>query len=295
MAASTPEYNSYSLALPMIGGGFNDLSPRPKSLTVVNAVVNGGVTLFSQNTGSFNGSTTWLTTPSNAEFVFGTGDFFVRVWVYSAAATGGGVNSDKLLFGSFSSTPNMAFFLTNDALKPAFWDGTTQRTSSISVPANTWTQVEFTRRSGVFSIFVGGSVGYSASHSVNFTAGGTYYIGGHAGSNTRYLSGRLKDLVVAKGVGHSAPRVTDGPLTYVRFPDYSTAAISVGNTVSVAGNGPGDYVAIIDATTKELVRLADPDVDGNWTASVPAGEYYALYFGDGCQPICHGPYTLTAA
>lgn len=71
--------------------------------------------------------------------------------------------------------------------------------------------------------------------------------------------------------------------------------VTIGNNVTVSGNGAGDCVAIIDATTKTLVKLVEPDTSGNWTDDMPEGEYYALYFGDGCQPICHGPYTLTAS
>lgn len=100
---------------------------------------------------------------------------------------------------------------------------------------------------------------------------------------------------------HSSGRCGVGArnlLTTFSFANFSItqefAQVSIGSNLTVSGNGAGDFVAIIDATTKGLVKLVEPDINGDWAASVPEGEYYALYFGAGCQPIAHGPYTLTA-
>jgi len=96
----------------------------------------------------------------------------------------------------------------------------------------------------------------------------------------------MQDVRVIKGLGIYASDFTP--------PARLTLDATASGNLTVSGNGAGDYVAIIDVTTKELVKLVEPGTGGDWTADVPEGEYYALYFGDGCQPICHGPYTITA-
>lgn len=70
--------------------------------------------------------------------------------------------------------------------------------------------------------------------------------------------------------------------------------VSVSGNLTVSGNGAGDYVALLDATTKKLVKLVEPATNGDWTVKVLEGDYYVIYFGDGCQPIAHGPYTVSA-
>jgi len=64
---------------------------------------------------------------------------------------------------------------------------------------------------------------------------------------------------------------------------------------STAKKGDGaavDAVLIRDATTGAHVVKVTPAADGTWSAYVQAGDYYITYAADGCQPICHGPYTI---
>lgn len=70
---------------------------------------------------------------------------------------------------------------------------------------------------------------------------------------------------------------------------------TLSGTVTVSGNGGADQVVIRSASNRQLVALATPDeTTGDWSASVPPGDYDISYFAPNCQPICHGPYTVTA-
>lgn len=149
----------------------------------------------------FDGVDDYVTVPSSSALQLGTGDFTVECWVNTTPPPGGGVTMDKAIFGGFFS-PNtpMFFFLTNALNAPALWNGTTQVTSSISVPTNTWTHVAWVRYRNVLSIFVNGIVGVSVSnYTTNFNSAGTNFIGKSDADNTRYYKGYLSNLRIIKG------------------------------------------------------------------------------------------------
>lgn len=69
---------------------------------------------------------------------------------------------------------------------------------------------------------------------------------------------------------------------------------AIAGNVIVAGNGGADQVVIRDWTTRELAKIVVPASNGDWEAEVPEGQYDLTYFAANCQPVCHGPYTVTA-
>jgi len=74
---------------------------------------------------------------------------------------------------------------------------------------------------------------------------------------------------------------------------YAAANIS-GNCI-VSGNGGAEQVVIRDANTRVTLGIVTPDeATGDWSASVPPGDYDITYFAPNCQPVCHGSYTVTA-
>lgn len=74
----------------------------------------------------------------------------------------------------------------------------------------------------------------------------------------------------------------------------STLLGGIGNNATTQAGGAVALVSIHNHTTKELVATATPATNGDWTASVPPGTYDISYWADGCRPVTHGPYTVTA-
>lgn len=66
-----------------------------------------------------------------------------------------------------------------------------------------------------------------------------------------------------------------------------------GNATKSAG-GAVDQVVIREWTTRALVEIVTPASNGDWTTEINPGQYDITYFAADCQPICHGPYTVTA-
>lgn len=136
----------------------------------------------------------------DARTAFGTGDFTVEAWVYpTQPPPGGGATYDAGVFGHFG-TPPMFFFLTNNTYRPAVWDGTAQRTGSISVQPYCWSHISWSRRNGTLFMHVNGQLCYQAAYTSNFTSTSACYSGGHFGTNDRYYKGYLA-VRVTRGVG----------------------------------------------------------------------------------------------
>ena len=157
------------------------------ALTSYSATTYGG-------SGSFNGSSNYLTTPSSAGYQFGTGDFTVEAWVYMTAAQNGAIIDTR---GSTLGIP-WAFYI--DASRfPYFYDGINVQTSNVAVTLNTWTHVVAVRSSGTLSIYVGGQRGYNASMGTTMNPNATVYIGGQNFLAPAYFSGNIANLRVVKG------------------------------------------------------------------------------------------------
>lgn len=58
-------------------------------------------------------------------------------------------------------------------------------------------------------------------------------------------------------------------------------------------NNKIDKVIITNYITNQLVEVIIPDINGNWNTTIVAGQYSIIYFSEGQQPICHGPYTVS--
>ena len=183
----------------------------------------------------FDGTGDYLSTPNNAAFQFGTGDFTVECWVNKPTASNGAIVDVR---ATLTAVP-WAFYV--DASNyPYFYDGTSY-TSTVAIVNNSWNHIVAVRTSGVLKIFVNGVQGYSASFTNTLNASGTLTIGGTAAYTTGYIS----NLRIVKGTAVYTTTFTPptSPLTAIantslltcqsnRFIDNSTNNF----TLTVNGN-----------------------------------------------------------
>jgi hypothetical protein len=218
--------NFANVSLLLHGDGTNgsttiiDSSQSPKTMTAVgNAQITTAQSKFGGASILFDGSGDRITTPSNSDFAFGTGDFTVEAWVQEGARV---QYASLLEIGNHLTTG--IIFLTNGGGNQngrigvyAAQNGGQFVGFQSSGSLNTWNHIAYVRASGQLTCFVNGTGGAAASLTFNFTDTSTVTVGSRAGGSISYdFSGNIDDLRITKGVARYTANFT--PPT-APFPD----------------------------------------------------------------------------
>jgi len=283
-----PYYANVSLIVPMEGANntttFADLSAAPKNITRYgDAKISTAQAKWSLGSGYFDGNTDRLEI-AHASLQSGTGAFTAEMLAYIVAhkdytcllnTQSGNNNTDGYYWG------------INGAGKLIIYTSGFAYTGALTVPTGSWVHLAMVRSGNTVYFFVGGQKETGTwSTSAAFT-GSPAKIGGISWSAVQSLNGHLQDVRYTLGVArYTANYTPPGRLTLL----YQLVTLS-GNATVISGGGAAQVV-IRDVPVRTLIATATPDVTtGDWTASVPPGDYDISYFAPGCQPICHGPYT----
>ncbi|HOX59639.1 MAG TPA: LamG domain-containing protein [Verrucomicrobiota bacterium] len=302
-----PYFDHVSLLLPLEGvnnqRAIVDYAPTPNIITVAdNTKISTAQSKWGQGSGLFDGNGDYLTLSHTSEFEFGTDNFTVEAWI---RLTGYTIVQSGLYRGEILGKPSSFEFRLQGTASS--WDslrvnivGSTTVTpeANFSFSLNTWYHIAFVRASGTVAIYVNGTALTTANASANVANAvnaNNIYIGGLSTVNYGYFfPGYLQDLRVTKGVARYTAHFTPPSRLLIQhcLPVSGQVTTIAGNCI-VSGNGGAQQVVIRDASTRILVALATPNATtGDWSTSVPPGDYDISYFAPGCQPICHGPYTV---
>jgi hypothetical protein len=230
---------------------FLDSSTNAFTITRNGTPTQGSVTPYWPNgywSNYFNGSTDYLSTPSNAAFTLGTGDFTIEAWIYptSNSAIQGVIGlADAGSLGSFGFFYNLGAGPSIVAGKIGFSNvGGTLVISTGTVSANTWTHVAFSRASGSLKIFFNGVLDSTTAFADNSTKTVCTIGRPYSTLNQDYFPGYVSNARIVKGtaVYTSAFTPSTTPLTAItntslltcqsnRFIDNST------NNFTITANG----------------------------------------------------------
>ena len=224
--------NNYVIGSPFIGTGFNGSNPLngyitnlrvDKGVSVYNnyyfdvttiplTVTVGGniasIPALSNTTNgyyaySFNGTTEYLTVPSNQALAFGTGDFTWEAWIYPTRTPGA---VSQAIFDTRPASTNGAYFLLylNSSLTLNLWVSSLDRITSSAIALGSWYHVSVVRASGTTKMYVNGTqVGTNYTDSTNYVITSISIIGASyaAGASiTNYFAGFISNLRITKGV-----------------------------------------------------------------------------------------------
>jgi hypothetical protein len=220
--------NFANVSLLLHGDGTNgsttitDNSPSPKTMTAVgNAQISTAQSKFGGAGILFDGSGDRITTPSNSDFAFGTGDFTVEAWVrevarvqYAALIEIGDHLTSGIIFltnGGTSANGRIGIYCGNAGGNGFFG-------FQIAGSLNNWNHIAYIRSSGQLTCYVNGIGGSSVSFTFNHTSTSTVTIGSRAGgTGGNYdFNGYIDDLRITKGVARYTANFT--PPT-APFPD----------------------------------------------------------------------------
>jgi len=161
---------------------------------------------------SFNGSSQYLSAPSNAAFTLGTGDFTIECWVYPTTLSSYNVIIDMRNGTTLAVAPQIY-------LSPILYYNVANvnQITGPSITVNTWYHIAVSRSSGVTKMFVNGSQVGSSYTDTNSYILNSPKIGITSGLSSGYYAGYISNLRVVKGTAlyTSAFTPSNLPLTPV--------------------------------------------------------------------------------
>lgn len=197
------------------------VSPASPLTIPADMTVNTGTSVY------FNGSTDYISLPSNTAFSMGTGDFTIEAWVNTPTFTYTGTTGK--IFSS-SAAGGVTFEIESTGKLVVGRAGfSVLLTSTTGLALNTWQHVAVTRISGVIAVYINGVAAGSVSGDTTNFSQSTPIIGAESGP-TRYFKGWLSNVRVVKGVGVYTAAFT--PSTSPLTSDANTAVLTCqGNTI----------------------------------------------------------------
>lgn len=120
--------------------------------------------------GYFDGTGDYLSTPSNAAFDFGTGDFTFEAWIYPTNVSGWNYICSQQTSGGF------LFGLSSTTFYVSIYAGS-NITFTSSITANSWHHVAAVRSSGVIQVFLNGASLGTSSTVLTIPAGRNFLVG----------------------------------------------------------------------------------------------------------------------
>lgn len=184
---------------------------------------------FGTASGYFDGSTSYITTPSSDDFNFGTGDFTIDWWEYRFANTSGLPTTSRDYSASFPSfllgSSNGVSLLIYMSSAGASYDIANGKTLG-AITLNTWNHFAVSRSGNNFYAFKNGALtdSWTSSATLNPSTA-TFSIGRHS---TNYLSACIDEFRVTKGFARYTttftPPTEASQLTGTFFSAFTTAA-----------------------------------------------------------------------
>lgn len=194
--------------------------------------------------GYFDGSGDYLTTPSDAAFAVGTGDFTLEAWAYWS-----GSRATFQLSGSSNDNFNIYFNTTS----LSFYNGTTTSTiSGLVINKFAWNHIVLTRTSGTAQFYLNGvAAGSSFALSTNWNSAMQFSVGRNIPVGTDYADGYISNLRFIKGSAIIPP--AGGPTTPLQ-------AVTNTQLLTLQTRAPANNQGILDTSPNSLVVTRNGNV-----------------------------------
>jgi hypothetical protein len=180
--------------------GIPDAAMMNDIQTVGNAQVSTSVKKYGTGSLAFDGTGDWLRSPASVLNDFGTGDFTIEFWLYTAAFTNAYIT---LYDNNYGTAPNLVFQQASNGVMSVYMNGTSVAlTSSTADTTGIWVYYTVVRDGTSVVLYRNGTSVASSTYSGNVgNATVPLYIGGGPnGGGTYNLNGYIDDFRVTKGV-----------------------------------------------------------------------------------------------
>ena len=233
-------------------GVITDLSGN-ETLTATGTVSPSSYSPFSTYyySGSFNGSTQYLSLANSASNQMGPFDWTAEAWIYITSYT-----DANQVVSKGGSTTDWTFGTFNVSGRLYFAIGGTDyfATTGPIVPLNTWCHVALVRSGTTLSTYLNGVLGNTQTGiTQNFASTGTLRLGRGRDASTNYLSGYISNARLVKGTAVYTGNFTPStiPLSRIQSARTNIAALTVSPTYiayyySGSFNGTSQRLTVAD-------------------------------------------------
>jgi hypothetical protein len=195
---------------------FTDSSSNNLASTATNATISTAQSRFGGASGSFNGSTTYLTVSpgGSSPFNVGTGDFTVELFAFISSSQ---PQSFPIIFSHGTGAANYGVIVDVSALTLSFFYGSPRQYMALGGFAyDTWTHLAVSRSETTLKVFADGVAQSSQTMSAQLGNSSAMTVGAEVGGSLNKFKGYVDELRVTKGVA----RYTDDFSTpSAQFPD----------------------------------------------------------------------------
>lgn len=230
--------------------------------------------------GYFNGTTDYVSYPNNTAFQFGTSDFTVEFWFYSAVAWSSQPASCGIVGQKANDTTN-GWVIYKDGGSPTKLNARFALQNNFfttsDVPSFQWVHYAVTRVGTTLRWFVNGVLDSTGTSSASITdASGTFYVG-FSQTWSGYFNGYISDLRVVNGTGlYSA--------TFA-LPTAPVATAAGTSLLTLQYNGsPFNSTFVDNSNMSSLVTRAGNATQGTFT---PYGGSWSVYFNGSTDHLTH--------
>ena len=264
---------------PTVGSatGPTDSSTNNFTTTLVGSAAPNNLTPFgsgsTQGSVTFNGSTSYVTLPSNAAFTFGSGDWTIEFWTYMNTTGVTQCFVDMRYPNAFNVTAIVIDFTSNQ-LRFYTNGGSAILATSGALTAGTWYHIALSKSSTSTKLFINGTqAGSTYSDTNTYVATTLPNLGRFNDGTGAYLNGYVSNIRFVKGVGVYTTNFTapSSPLTATQSANVNgnpSAAISgtqtsyLMNVTKGSGYGLSNNYLIIDQSSNSFAVTGSPSYSG---------------------------------
>jgi len=191
---------------------------------------------------------TFVTSASNANYNFGTGDFTIECWIYVSA-----IGVAQSVFDMRTGTTDISVLaeISSAGLFRMYVNGSYVITGNTTISATTWTHVAVSRASGTTTLYVGGVAQSTIYSDSNTYAARPIVIGAYFNGTARF-TGYIDEFRITKGSSRYSGTFT-----------------------------PAGSAFINDANATALLHFDGANTSTTMSNAIPAGTYTAMTFGNG--------------
>ena len=228
--ANDPYFGNVTLLLHGDTSPFVDTSQNAATITNNNVTLNTGTKQFGAGSMQFTPANSSLfTTPTNANYAFGTGNFTMEYWVYPSTAQYCKIlTNTNANYGAGKWSTGLAYLggATNNAANAIIFSAYSLggsmalQTANNTITNGVWSHVAVVRNGNTLTIYINGVSQASSTTATGDLNNGattdTMYIGSDRGDP--YFNGYLDDIRITKGV---ARYTSNFVIPASAFPDYN--------------------------------------------------------------------------